>query len=177
MAKKSTVKLRVYKGQKLSYNSDGSIQNENQIITLPHNRVEWRTFLKNIKMHNYIKVDVEDAFYVDKKKDEEGYFVDIITKCTEDEIKAIKQEVDTAFKPAKEEMTPEQRRIAELEAKIELLTKSIKGEVKIDKNNSVEEKDEMELLRGKYEAVVGKKPFNGWDKETLLQKMSEAENK
>lgn len=33
---------------------------------------------------------------------------------------------------------------------------------------------EMAALRDQYEKVIGKRPFNGWDRETLLQKIADA---
>ncbi|APZ53130.1 hypothetical protein [Salipiger abyssi] len=35
--------------------------------------------------------------------------------------------------------------------------------------------DEMAALRAEYEAVIGKRPFYGWDAETLRAKISEHE--
>lgn len=34
------------------------------------------------------------------------------------------------------------------------------------------EPDGLAALRAEYERVVGKRPFNGWDAETLLEKMA-----
>ncbi|WP_136685690.1 hypothetical protein [Falsirhodobacter xinxiangensis] len=34
--------------------------------------------------------------------------------------------------------------------------------------------DELELVRAEYADVVGKKPFHGWDVETLKSKIAEA---
>lgn len=34
--------------------------------------------------------------------------------------------------------------------------------------------DELTLLREEYEAVIGKKPFHGWDAETLRAKIADA---
>ena len=35
--------------------------------------------------------------------------------------------------------------------------------------------DELASLREQYQAVVGKRPFMGWDADTLRQKMAEAQ--
>lgn len=36
------------------------------------------------------------------------------------------------------------------------------------------QQDEMKELRSKYENIFGKRPFYGWDKETLLDKIEKA---
>lgn len=37
-----------------------------------------------------------------------------------------------------------------------------------------QEADELSPLREQYQAIVGKRPFMGWDADTLRQKMAEA---
>lgn len=185
MAKKSTVKLRVFKGQRLSYNQDGSIQNENQLITLPHNRVEWINFLDKIKMHNYCKVDVISANYITKEKDKESFFVDVIEPCAEEEINAIKAEVEKAMKEPEQPMSADQKRIAELESALKKMQKAIGKSQPEAKENKVKDinvsvdavkDDELTKVREEYESVVGKKPFHGWDVKTLKEKIEESKS-
>ena len=58
MGKKPVVTLRVYRGKQMSYDAQGNVQNENQLIKLPHDTVEWTNFMKNITSNGYLKVDV-----------------------------------------------------------------------------------------------------------------------
>lgn len=51
------VQIKVYRGLKLSFNQDGSPQNENQLVTLNEGR-EWDKFMTNIKTMGYCKVEL-----------------------------------------------------------------------------------------------------------------------
>lgn len=173
MAKKSTVKLRVFKGQKLSYNQDGSIQNENQIITLPHNRVEWINFLDKMKMNNYLKVDVESANYIEKTKDEEGYFVEKSTPCTKEEVDEIKKEIKKALATPVAKLTPEQKQIKELQEQLEEMKKLLKGN-NLEKESEDNVDEDLAEIKVKYEEVVGKKPHHKASREKMLKDIEEA---
>jgi len=159
---KTTVHLRVYKGngrnEELSYDSSGKVQNENILVKLSHNSLEWSNFIKNVKLLGYVKPTVE-AFLVDDEEDKS-------------KIDAIQKEVDNANKVQEVELTPEQKRIAELEAKLDALVggKKDKKQPKDTKN------DDLEAVRAEYEEVVGKKPFHGWDEATLKAKIEEVKN-
>jgi len=54
------VTLRVYRGQKMSYEADGSVQNENQLIKL-NEGLEFDKFEKLIGAQGYCKVDLVDV--------------------------------------------------------------------------------------------------------------------
>lgn len=51
------LQIKVYRGLKLSYNANGSPQNENQLVTLTEGR-ELDKFLGLIKIQGYCKVDL-----------------------------------------------------------------------------------------------------------------------
>lgn len=128
---KQIVHLRVYKssgfGNQISKGEDGKIQNENYPVKVIHNTVEWANYLKYIGIHGFVKVEVEKVMQPIK----DGY----------EEVKefdAIKKEVENALNPkAKTELTPEQKRIAELEAKLEALISSGKKESKTDSDDEL----------------------------------------
>lgn len=103
MNKKATVRLRVYRGKKMSFNEHGQAQNENHTVTLVHDTLEWSNFMKYLRPNGYCKVEVEDVQDGDKE--------------------AIAAEVTQAYELPKAALTPEQQRIADLEAKLEALTK------------------------------------------------------
>lgn len=173
MGKKPTVRLRVYKGQKMSYDEKGVAQNENQKVTLKHDTIEWKNYLVNLKANGFIKVDVEDVVYVDSKKNDAGFFEDVETLCEESLVNSIKKEVKQAFEEKKVELTDEQRRIAELEAKLEALVGSKTKENKEPIKQEVID-DDLESLKKEYEEVVGKKPHHMAKAETLKQAIEEA---
>lgn len=183
MGKKPTVRLRVYSGTKMSYDVNGKVQNENQKVTFTHDTVQWKNYLNNLKANGFCKVDVEAAFYNELTKDEGGYFVDNPTPCESEVVEAIKKEVERAFEDKAVELTPEQKKIAELEMAIKALQngsakmKETKADKQVeDKEPKVETSanDDRSTLVEEYTKVVGKRPFNGWDNDTIKAKLEEA---
>lgn len=190
MEKKPIVKIRLYRGRELNYNFDGSIKNENDLVSLEHNSRQWAIFMNNIAISGYCKAEVEKAFKVVGKGEYEPI----------KELSDFQKEVDGHFEPRKEEVqTPDSKRIAELEAKLELLLsgktleKEVeakpKAEVKVetlDKSDLTEKIDEKSkesikkepsiadlAVRDKYIEVFGKNPFNGWSTEVMKEKIKE----
>lgn len=110
MTKKPIVHLRVYKGiggnSNILKDGNGKIQNENHLVKEIYNTLEWSNYLKNIRVHGFVKVDVEK----------------VIENGEEISTEAIQKEVDSAMNPVADvPQTPDQKRIAELEAKIDAL--------------------------------------------------------
>lgn len=174
MGKKPAVSLRVYKGQKMSYDEKGKVQNENQRVVLTHDTVQWKNFLKSLRANGYIRVEAEKIFYVEPKKDADGYFKDEISECPEALVESIKAEIANAFEDKKPELTDDQRRIAELEEKInKMMNGTPKKEPKIKEVEVVAEVVEGESLRDTYIREVGKKPFGGWDDAKVQAKLDE----
>jgi hypothetical protein len=181
MGKKPVVKLRVYRGRELNYDQNGKVKNENHLVSLEHKSRNWVLFLKNLKLNGYCKVEVEKAFDVL----DNGYR----------EIKDLKtfaEEVKNAFNSnIEKELTPEQKRIADLEAKLESFMNNNSARTVLDTKNVeeaivVEEKpnisdidDERKSVVDEYINIVGKRPFGGWDIEKIKEKQAEflAENK
>lgn len=166
---KRFVVLRVYKGRKLSYNENGSVQNENQVIKIEHDTMEWKAVMSTLRLNGYAKVTVEKVFYLDENR----------TNCTD--CSDIKTEVDDNFKPKVDKtLTPEQKRIAELEAKLDLLINGGKEDVEnidLSKENVFTGEVSIEDARLQYEDVIGKKPSHLAKVETLLTKIQEFKNK
>ncbi len=109
-AKKPIVHLRVYKGLQLFYDANGKVMNPNQIVKLTHDTIEWKNFIKNLTSLGFNSIKVEK----------------LLSGDTLEEIKIskeISEEVENIFKKKETELTPDQKRIADLEAKIEALTK------------------------------------------------------
>lgn len=185
MGKKPIVRLRVYKGQKMSFDETGKPQNENQKVTLTHDTVQWTNFMKNMRANGYARVDVENVEYIESVKGSDGFFKDEVSKVDAETIDSIKAEVKNSFEVKVAELTPEQKKIQELEAKINALAsgsakvkeekpkKDVKDiEVNAETVNA-EKKEDISDLRAEYEKKFKKRPFNGWDADKLREKLAE----
>lgn len=171
MGNNPTVTLRVYRGDKVSYNQDGSIQNENQTVKLPYNSIVWRKFMENLVSNGYCKVDVENVAIIDRELKDGGFEF----KSTKQDKSAIAKEVQETYigltvKP----MSKEEQRIKDLEEKIAKLMSMqeeaviVKDEPKEDevKEEVTQVKDDEDLT-DQYIKVFGKKPFHAWDEEKI----------
>lgn len=174
---KLSVHLRVYRGQSLTYNEKGECITENHIVKLEYGTQEYNLFLDMLPSNGFIKGTVEKVLDVTKKNEKGSY----------DEVKDfdhIQKEIDAHLVPKEAKLTPEQERIAALEAKIEALTSgdSKAKEIKVNdakevkepkKELSDDEKAELDEARKKYVELYGKKGHNGWDLATINQKIAE----
>lgn len=173
MGKKPQVNLRVFKGSKMSYDENGKPQNENQRVTLPYDTVQWQNYLKALRANRFVRVDVENVFFVESKKDDDGFFKDTFTDAGDDWMEKVKEEVKKHYEDAKPELTPEQKKIAELEAAIKALQN---GSTKVKESKSEKKKEiseDINELRAKYEKLYDKKPFAGWKADKLIEKINE----
>ena len=169
MGKKPAVKLRVFRGETLNYDAKGNVKNNNHLVTLVHKSTAWNLYMKNIKINDFCDVKVEKVLeYVSGEYKEVKNF------------DKISEEVDIAFNGKKEVavITQDQKRIAELEAKIDALI----GNKKLVKDEETEEdkslqKENKQKASKEYQEVVGKKPMGTWDAETIKQKQEEFINK
>lgn len=173
MEKKPIIKLRTYRGREINYDANGKIKNENNLVSLDYGTKIWALFMKNLPLNGYCKVDVEKAFKVTGN----GY------EPIED-LSVYQKEVKEAFNPKKEvALTDDQKRIAELEAKIEAMAGGKKVEEK--KQEKPEDKKEGDLknddtssdkatLQEEYSRIFKKKPFHGWTSEQLAEKIEES---
>lgn len=156
---KPTIKLRVYRGSEINYDAKGNVRNENQLVTLQHNTVEWRTYLKNIKLHGYCDIKV-DSIYVNGEKVTDGSEV-------------YEKEVHDAFKGKIEvKLTPEQKKIAELEAKLEAFMSGNKTKEDPKKDSNT---DDLSKARDKYKELFGKPPHHKAKLEKILSDIAEKE--
>ena len=163
--KNPIVYLRVYhsngRDQKVNYSKDGEVQNENILVSLEYNTLAWSNYLKYIKAMGFVKVIVE-------KINGEGNMAEI------------KKEVYNAFNNiSKKPLTDDQKRIAELEAKINSLAgksnekdTDVKGEKEAftDRGGNFQS-DDLAEVKAEYQKVFGKKPFHKWDIDQLKDKI------
>lgn len=154
-AKKPIVHLRVYKGLQLFYDANGKVMNPNQIVKLTHDTIEWKNFIKNLSGLGFNSVKVEKVLSGDTLEKIE------ISK-------EIIKEVEGVFKPKEKELSPDQKRIADLEAKIEALTKKDVAKVGINL---------LEELKAEYETLSGKKAHHLATEATLAEKIQELKSK
>ena len=160
------VKIKVYKGDQILLKQDGTINNEFHYIKTEHGTNEWKCLMKHLKHAGYCEVHVEDVQVISENK---------IFKLKESEISSIKKEVNNFFNfKTKQHLSPEQKKIKELEEKLNnLLKNSNKTQELYDSDQESEEKTEMQLLRSEYFNLAGKRCSPKWDKETLEQKIQE----
>lgn len=158
MGKKPIVHLRVYRGRDLNFDANGKVKNENQSVKFTHDTVEWKNFMRNLIANQYIKVDVDKVLDGDDSKKEiaKGDF---------------QKEVDSYMKAPEKDLTPEQKEIKELKARLDALTGSGKPEKK-DKGEEITDE-----LREEYEEVFGKKVYHGWSASEVRTKIDEEKSK
>lgn len=166
MSNKAVVHLRVYmsngRDKEVSYNASGKPQNETILVKLTHDTLEWANYLKHLLVHGFVKVEVE--------------------KAIDGDIESIKAEVDEAMNPIKEVvLSPEQKKIADLEAKLDALVnqepkqearKATKDEEDLHNEMLDASKEEtLEEVKAHYQKVMGKKPHYKWDIATMKEKI------
>lgn len=130
---KTIVKLRVFKGAKILLEADGKTPaNENELITLTYNDLQWKKHLSNLGKMGVCKIELEKV-YVDEKEVEIS--------------KEIKEEVEAVLKPATTTLTPEQKTIQQLTerlAKLEAKEQSSDA----DKNANNVKVNEVKIVTG-----------------------------
>tara|TARA_R110000787_G_C13357720_1_gene439747 strand:+ start:470 stop:994 length:525 start_codon:yes stop_codon:yes gene_type:complete len=172
MGKKPIVKLRVYRGKQMTYNKDGSVQNENQLISVEHKSTQWKLTMKTLPIMGYCEVGVDhiledkDGEWIKKNKDIESY----------------SKEVAEAYSPkSTAPKTADQLRIEQLEAQNkEMLAKFdalMKGKP-VDKEVVNEEESEHRLkeLKLEYFKLFGKEPHHNKKEERLIEEIDEFKN-
>lgn len=161
------VTLRVFKG-KPSYDENGKLISENQTMKLTYGLLEWTNFLKTVRNIGTTKV--------------------VIVKCTDGndpsypEIaipQVIQSDIDDCFKVPEASLTADQKKIKELEAKINAIAEAkqpVKEYVKEQPKEEVvisEDASDIEQLREKYEELYGEKPHPRMGIKKLNQKIAE----
>ncbi len=180
---KKVVWLRVYEGKKILRAENGSIENVNQLVKLTHNTLEWYNYLKNLRATPFCKVEVEKVLIPSEKITEKNVIEgsktyirkNVETTYETGEITdALKREVSVAFVGIKEkELTPDQKEIAELKAKVErLLSKESASKSEGKKPDETDDKSELDSLREAYEKKFGKPPHHMKREKKLKEELS-----
>lgn len=160
---KTIVKLRVYKGREVLLKADGKTPaNENELITLTYNDLQWKKHLSNLAKMGVCKIEIESVYEIEKG---------VETKV--DASQELKNEIEDVLKPATTTLTPEQKtiqqlteRLAKLEAKEQSSdTDTNANNVKVNEAKIVtglSEGETLEELQSKYVEKFQKelpKPF------------------
>lgn len=177
-----SVKLRVFRGKK-SYDKDKDdnliVVSPNQLMHLyPYLSMEWNNWMKNATNVGFTDaevVEVCDIVHTEHTKLDGKEVEPYITSkhvpvekgdAIVDEIKAaVKSVFDTSVKVV---LSPEQQKIADMEAEMAEMRKLLEGKTTTKK---VVSNDNLADLKVKYEELFNKKPYHGWDETTLNEKI------
>jgi hypothetical protein len=147
------VHLRIYKGGKMTYDENQVIQNPNQLTKLKYGTLEWANFLKNLPTMGFTSAKVEKV--LDEKTLEE-----IATP------KHIAEEVANIYKAPVVALTADQKRIADLEAKLEAFTNQ-------SKPKGI---DLLGELKKEWASMTDAKPNNDWTVQDFQDAISDMKN-
>ena len=169
------ITLRLYKGKE-TYNKEGKLTSTNQLYKISHNTFDWEAFKKTIAFtfsraevlevnEQIVKMEEEEVL---GKKVPVARYSYVKKEVTEE----LKREIDVIFNGEEKKMTPQEEKIANLEAVVKELQKNSKP--KEDKDIQSDGKEDLEKARKEYmDAFEGKKPFHGWDADTLRNKITD----
>lgn len=174
MAKKNEnimniVTLRLYRGKE-TYNKTGKLTSENQLYKISHNTTDWVNF-KKTAAYTFSNAEVL-AFNKQIVKMEEEEVLGKLTPVARYSYKEIsipeelKKEVKAIFQGEEKVLTPDQKKIAELEKKIDNLSNGNREQ----KPNTDED---LNNARAEYKKVFGKKGYAGWTVEQINAKIAE----
>lgn len=178
-----TIHIRIYKAKQgvtgLGFDGEGKVLNENHLVKLPHDTMEWHNYLKTLKPNGIIKVDVV-GFY--KSTDSDGKFV------YEGETKEVEAAIHTALHGAKdaplskdEEIALLKKQMAELMGKKDKPVKEKAPEKAPAKTESPDKtpdvNEELESAKRKYQELFGKKPHHTKSLEILNREIESETNK
>lgn len=150
------VTLRCYEGDELTYDKNGNVKNPNQQVTLVYNDAHWKRHVGNLPRIGFGVIEVEEV-------------VDASENVSTEIPQAIIDEVNSIIAKPEVQLTPEQQRIADLEAQLAELKKLVGGNAtaKVVDDNLLE-------LRKQFEEKFKKKPHHTWSADVLTAKLAEA---
>jgi hypothetical protein len=172
MGKKPVVKLRVYRGKQMNYNEDGSVQNENQLISVEHNSMQWKITMKTLSIMGYCKVLVDHVL-----EDKNGEW-----EINNTSIDSYSKEVADAYNPkSKIPKTADQLRIEQLEAQNKEMISKMEAFMAVKpievKEIKKEENDSLKELQLEYFKLFKKKPHHMMKEDRLIEEIDNFNNK
>jgi len=174
------LKVKLDKG-KILINEGREAKQNVETISLRHGVPEWYMFLKNITTMGVHKADLVNIFEI--KKDEKSGFPSYEELDDKDLFAGIQKELTVAFKGEEKPLTEDQKRIAELEAKIDALsgvkTVTPKESVAPESNGkeeaeAPEDEGELQELREEFEKITGRKAHHTSTVKTLRAHIEKA---
>lgn len=182
---KTFVHLRIYKGNKILKDENGVIQTENQIVKIQAGTVEFERYMKNLPVSGYGKVEIVKCVEVKGVGENQ-----VVTEVeTPKEVTALYNAIFVAKQ--EEALTPEQKRIKELEERLARLeggnSQPLPSDAKPEIPETPEppqapEEDENALtpkqkLRAEYKELTGKHAPGVWDEEKIAFEIESIKNK
>jgi hypothetical protein len=107
-----SIRIRVFRGQKITLNEDGTVQNENWEIKL--NEIEFVKYLEYVKVQGFCKVTVENVFEIKTNSDGKISALEV-PKELKDEYRDMLVKAFNPVEEKKEDLTGLMRRIEALE--------------------------------------------------------------
>lgn len=170
---KLAVHLLVFYGQVL-YDENQKLISDSAPVQLIYGTSEWSRFFENRVLNGVSKAVVDKAFDLEKfNKDIPVEDLGRYEELDEEDKAELQAEVDAYFKAPEVELTPDQKKIKELEEKIEKLAS---GETKKDKKPNPDTPTDIEALnkaKEKYEKLFGKKGGPNWTVEQYEVKIND----
>lgn len=162
---KITAVLRVYKGDakgELNYKSDGKggfdVSSENQKLSLTFKDPQWEGHISRLPKMGFAKIKVEAVYSGN----------DLV------EMPEVQADIERILKPQAVTLTPDQQRIADLEAKIESL---MKGSQKAPVQEPIPANDEaLDALRAEFKEKAGKEAHKLWGEKRLSEEIAKLNN-
>lgn len=113
------LKLRLYYGKQM-YDSKGNVVTRNEGVSIQYDTLEYINFMKHLIANGVSSVKVEKAYNLDKINDKESVGSPNRYKEIED-VSEYENDIKKYLEVPEKELTPEQKKIKDLEEKINSL--------------------------------------------------------
>ncbi|WP_288373964.1 hypothetical protein [uncultured Chryseobacterium sp.] len=113
------LKLRLYYGKQM-YDSKGNVLTKNEGVSIQYDTLEYMNFMKHLLANGVSMVKVEKAYNLDEKNDKESVESPNRYKEIED-ISEYEKDIKKYLEFPEKDLTPEQKRIKDLEERIDSL--------------------------------------------------------
>lgn len=140
------------------------------INTTLQDGAQFDKFLKYLPFQNFIKDDLEIVEVFESKGKE---IVQLDKKEWVEKLKSAISGIGEVEQTLADKYEEEKQRNDELQERLEKLEKLLNQPKELPKIKADVKSDELEGARRLYSEKTGKKPYHGWDVETLKQKINE----
>lgn len=142
------LKLRLYYGKQM-YDSKGNVLTKNEGVSIQYDTLEYMNFMKHLLANGVSMVKVEKAYNLDEKNDKESVESPNRYKEIED-ISEYEKDIKKYLEFPEKDLTPEQKRIKDLEERIDSLLqnqpepKESKSGLSVGKKKTIESPEPKE---------------------------------